>query len=335
MPKIKRHDGTFVSYVDKIDSSQFKQYLYNLERKNESKINRRDSSREKLLRELFEKATQRLESNINSYYMRYATKEGISIAEAKKRASDFDIKQWEKAAARAVKYKDFSPQTNSWLKLYNLKMRASREEAMLAQAGMDMVSLFGEFEDFGKTAVIDESLNEVRRQAGILDGAPIVKDEVVKLVESDFYSTGGFSDRIWSRGGHLDKLHTELKTIMVDMHVNQDGYRKNWRKLAKRMDVAESNAKRLLVTEERRLLSKSRHEMYSKHDFEMYVYIAESGACPVCAELDGLVFYTKEATEGVNRAVMHPNCRCSDYGYKPMYQRDSSGDWEMIPPGDF
>lgn len=333
MPQIKRHDGTIVSYVDKLDTTQLKQQRYNLERKNDAKINRRDLDREKKLKELFKRSTDRLENNLNRYYTRYANKEGISLAEAKKRADEFDIRRWEQAAARAVKYKDFSPQTNSWLRLYNLKMRASREEAMLAQAGMDMVSLFAEFEDMGKQAVVDEAIRETERQAGILDGAPIVKEEVVRLVDSDFYTTGGFSHRIWGRDGHLHKLHRELVPIMTNMHVNQDGYRDHWKKLASRMSVAESNAKRLLLTEERRMIAKSQKEMYKKHDFDQYVYVAEAGACETCAPLDGLVFYTKEIQEGVNFPIIHPHCRCSTQGYKSMERLNQETDeWEMVHP---
>lgn len=335
MPTIKTPDGGYVSYVEKISNRQLRQYLYNLERRNNSVIERRGIDREKKLKEIFQLATERLENNVNRYYANYASKEGISVIEAKKRASEFDIRRWERAAARAVKYRDFSPQTNTWLRLYNLKMRASRQEVMLAEAHMDMITMFSEVERLGHQAVSEEALKETQRQAGILSGQPVVKDEVIRLVDSDFYSTNGFSNRIWGGTGHMSKLSRELTDTITAMHVNQDGYRNNWLALSKRMDVAESNAKRLIVTEERRMIAKSQLHTYTKNGFEYYIYVAESGACPDCAALDGLVFRVDEAVGGVNFPVMHPFCRCSSYGYKPMERLNiESGQWEAVDPRD-
>lgn len=333
MPTIRTKEGTYVSYVEKITNKQFKQYMYNLERKNNAAIERRGIDKQKKLKEIFEKSTERLENNINRYYANYASKEGISIIEAKKRASEFDIRRWERAAARAVKYKDFTPQTNTWLRLYNLKMRASREEVMLAEAHMDMITMFGEVEELGYRAMTEEALRETQRQAGILSGQPVVKDEVIRLVDSDFYSTNGFSTRIWGGTGHMSKLSRELTEVMTNMHVNQDGYRDNWKALSKRMNVAESNAKRLIITEERRMIAEAQKETYLKNDFEYYVYVAEDGACDICAELADLVFEVSEAVSGINYQVMHPFCRCSSYGYKPMERLNATtGQWEAVDP---
>ena len=68
MPTIRTPAGGYVSYVDKITDRQLMQYLYNLERKNNALIERRDISREKKLKEIFNKATDRLESNLDRYY---------------------------------------------------------------------------------------------------------------------------------------------------------------------------------------------------------------------------------------------------------------------------
>lgn len=335
MPTIRTPDGGYISYVDKITDRQLRQYLYNLERKNNALIERRDISREKKLKEIFSKATDRLESNLDRYYKNYATKEGITLAEARKRASEFDIRRWERAAARAVKAKDFTPETNDWLRLYNLKMRASREEVMLAEAHMDMITMFDEVQRLGHAGMTEEALKETQRQAGILSGQPIVKEEIIRLVDSDFYSTNGFSNLIWGRTGHMSKLSKELTDIMTNMHVDQDGYRNNWKALSKRMNVAESNAKRLIITEERRMIAKTQLETYTRNDFEYYVYVAESGACPDCNALDGLVFRTDEAVSGVNFQIMHPFCRCNSHGYKPMERLNTkTGKWEAVSPHD-
>ena len=333
MPTIQTPSGGYISYVRDLNDNQMKQIMYNIERANERRIKRTEKEIEKEIKESIRKAMNRLERNIDGYYRRYATKEGISPIEARRLASEFDIRAWEQAAARAVKYRDFSPETNAWLRMYNLKMRASREEAMLQTAYMDLITMYGEIEELGAEAITSAAIEETKRQAGILGGAPVVEEEMKRLVLSDFNTTDGYSKLIWGVGGHYDKLHRELTEIMTDMHVDADGYRRHWRNLAERMNVAESNAKRLIITEERRMLSKARLETYEKNDFDMYVYVAEPGACDICNALADKVFYTRDAMEGANFPTMHPFCACTTYGYKPMQRLNKeTGQWEAVDP---
>ncbi|RAN62233.1 hypothetical protein B8A44_08150 [Dolosigranulum pigrum] len=299
--------------VDEISDKKLKQKLYNLERKHDNELAKRHINREQLIREYFQRSTNLMRENLERYYMRYASAEGITVAEAKKRASEFDVRKYEKRAAQAVRERDFTPDTNAWLKLYNLKMRASREEVMLAQANLTMIELYDDVEKLGLSAMTEEGMREAQRQAGILGGQPITAEEVQKLVNADFYGNN-FSEKIWGRHGHFHKLQRELRNAMTDMHVNMDGYRKNWQYLARRMQVAESHAERLIKTEERRIISDTQKAMYKKHDFEHYIYVAEADACEECAPLDGLIFKTEDADQGINFPVMHPNCRCSTYG---------------------
>jgi len=332
MPELKKYDGSIVSYVDEITSRQFRQYLYNLERENDNAIAMRDVDREQLIKRLFERTTQALQNNLNRYYMNYATREGITVAEAKKRASGFDIRDYERRAAEAVADRDFSPETNKWLRLYNLKMRASREEVMLAEANLEMIKLYDDMEKMGYETMTDEGLRETQRQAGILNGQPIVREEIENIANATFYGNN-FSEKIWGRTGHYDSLRRELLNVMTDMHVNMDGYRNNYQKLAKRMDVAESHAERLIKTEERRVIARSAMETYKKNEFSHYVYVTEAGACRDCAPLDGKVFRVEDAQEGINMPVLHPNGRCSTYGYHMTERYDTeTGEWVEETP---
>jgi len=61
---------------------------YNAERKAQSDLIKRDVERDKVLKELYQVSYNRMQSQINGFYMRYADKEGLSHAEAMKRASE-------------------------------------------------------------------------------------------------------------------------------------------------------------------------------------------------------------------------------------------------------
>ena len=99
------------------------------------------------------------------------------------------------------------------------------------------------------------------------------------------------------------------------------------------MGVAESHAERLIKTEERRVISRTAVETYKKNGFDAYVYVAEAGACEACGELDSKVFKVKDAQEGVNLPTVHPNCKCSSYGYHIMERFNvETGEWEEESP---
>ena len=85
-----------------------------------------------------------MQSQINGFYMRYADKEGLSRAEAVKRASEFDVTEYRDRARKAVVEKDFSHGTNQWLRLFNLKMKVSRLELLKAELRLEIASLISD-----------------------------------------------------------------------------------------------------------------------------------------------------------------------------------------------
>ena len=58
------------------------------------------------------------QKEIDSFYSKYASAEGITLAEAKKRVSQHDVRAFERKAAKYVKDKDFSKKANEELRLY-------------------------------------------------------------------------------------------------------------------------------------------------------------------------------------------------------------------------
>lgn len=66
-----------------------------------------------------------IERQIYAFYARYAENEGITIAEAKKRADALDIEAYARKAARYVDEKNFSPKANAEMALYNLAMKVA------------------------------------------------------------------------------------------------------------------------------------------------------------------------------------------------------------------
>lgn len=77
----------------------------------------------KNLERIYKNMLSEVSDQIYSFYAKYANKEGISMAEAKRRANKLDIEAYAEKAKKYVKEKDFSDQANEEMRIYNLTMK--------------------------------------------------------------------------------------------------------------------------------------------------------------------------------------------------------------------
>lgn len=63
---------------------------------------------QKRIQKIFQNMQDEITKEINGFYVKYARKEGITLAEAKKKVSQLDIEEYARKAAKYVKEKDFS-----------------------------------------------------------------------------------------------------------------------------------------------------------------------------------------------------------------------------------
>ena len=88
------------------------------------KHNIRDEAEyQKRIREIYQNMIDEMDKEIHGFYGKYASKEGITISEARKRAAKLDIEAYARKAKKYVKEKDFSDEANAEMRLYNMTMR--------------------------------------------------------------------------------------------------------------------------------------------------------------------------------------------------------------------
>lgn len=124
-----------------------------------------------------------------------------------------------------------------------------------------------------------------------------------------------FSQRIWKNSALLNKsVNQTLKTGIVQGLSNKEMAVR----LAERMDVGFSSAKRLIQTETTNVLNQATLQSYEDSGIiSQYQYVAtlDSKTSDICQDLDGKVFDTKDAEVGVNYPPTHPNCRSTTIAY--------------------
>ena len=264
----------------------------------------------KIINSYYDSMMDQIQKEINNFYSRYADKEGITMAEAKRRVSQLDMDAYERKAAKYVKEKNFSKQANYEMRLYNATMKINRLEMLKANIGLELVAGHDELQKFFEQTLTNRTLAEFERQAGIL-GATIQNnaDKARSIVNASF-KNATFSDRIWM---HQDLLKAELSKLLQTGLIQGRSSNVLARELRKQFGVKKGDAERLMQTELARVQVDAQFQGMLENEYEEYEYIAcgNSDVCDVCKELDGQHFKISEAEIGKNAPPMHPWCHCS------------------------
>lgn len=295
--------------------------LYNQERIYQAKLAKRDLERDKALEKLYQESYNRIQDKIDKFYLNYADKNGLTLAQAKAKASEFDVQKYNQFAKRAVKSKDFSQSTNKTLKLYNLKMKVSRLELLQSELAIELQNLGVKQDELLNKARLDELQREIKRQAGILGSTGKVTDRIKSILDADFYGAS-FSERVWAKNGLYKSLERDLFGSLNRIYTDMTGFKQERNRLAKKFDTSKNNAQRLLKTEITRINTSVDLNMMKDNGFDYLIYVTESKPCPICSQFEGMAIKINEGEAGVNLPPMHPNCRCSFYAQHRLEYKD-------------
>lgn len=300
-----------------------------------------------------------VQNEIYSFYGRYATKEGISMAEAKKRVSQADIKALERKAKQYVKdaAKDrranfgktntegyyFSDEANEEMRLYNLTMKVNRLEMLKANIGLELIDGHSKLKKFMGDILQGRTEAELKRQAGILGKTIQNNAQAARVIVNASFHNATFSERIWM---YNDAMKADLSRMISTALIQG----KNPRVFAKELEKyyigeeklkngkkgAKYRAESLLITELARVQTEAQKESYIRNGFEEYTFHANSGCCDICDALNGKHFKVKDMMPGKNAPPMHTRCRCSTSAYEDSADYEAwldaiSGSGEPIP----
>lgn len=269
---------------------------------------------DKEIRRIHQNMLDACQKEIESFYAKYASAEGISLAEAKKRVSKLDIAAYERKAAKYVKDKDFSKKANEEMRLYNATMKINRLEMLKANIGLETIAGHDELEKFMAGILQGRTMDELERQAGIL--GKTIRNNAAKahaIVNGSFHS-GTFSDRIWQ---YQDLMRQDLGKLLQQGLIqgkNARAITKDLRKYLvgdKQGKGATYNVERLMRTELARVQTEAQKQSFIRNGFTHYEFIVNGGCCDICAGLSGKHFEVVKMMPGENAPPLHPHCRCS------------------------
>lgn len=264
---------------------------------------------DKMLEQIYKTMQASIQRDIDAFYGRYAAKEGISLAEAKKRADKLDIEAYATKAKRYVATHNMSKRANEEMRLYNLTMKVNRLELLKANIGMQLVDGFSDIDEFMGNKLNERTTNELKRQAGILGNSVRNSEAMAASIVGASFHNATYSQRVWV---HQEQLKYELHKLLTRGLMQGINPRKLASELSRTFGVSLRNASRLMRTEMARVQTEAQFQSYKRNGFEWYQFhTLGSKACEICRALDEKVFKVDDMLVSENAPPMHPNCRCS------------------------
>lgn len=266
----------------------------------------------------FNRALVDINKDITAFYTNYAKSQNISMAEAMARVSAFDVRGFESTAKQMVADKDFSPNANERLKLYNATMRINRLEYLKSQVGVELAKSNSKIEKLMGEKLTSAYQKRVERQSGILSEQQLkdVLKSAQTIVNADFQGAT-WSDRIWANNDTLKSRLEQLLTRSLVQGINPNVLARNLRdQFKKEFDNARYMAERLMRTETARVQDAAQMKSFEKYGYKYVKWIAEPSACKIClgiaSDNEGVYLVDEVPTIPV-----HANCRCSKAAYVP------------------
>ena len=273
------------------------------------------------LRRYYKSAHKELEREVATLYAKYATENGLSITEARKLIRGDEFKEWRMSLREYVAAAKGDPKLLRELNTLAMRSRISRVEAIHARTLTELIELGNRLQDTTDEhlyrAYLDNyygTLYDFHRTIGLNTPPAAVDRPRVESVLQTKWSGKNYSARIWT---NTRKVATEVQqTILQAIHRGYPIQRLS-KNLAQRMNVAYTNAERLILTELNAVEARASADAMKVADFEYYQFVAtlDRRTCPICGERDGEVYPLSSMNQGENAPPMDPRCRCTIVAY--------------------
>lgn len=283
-------------------------------------------------------AIDEIEKEINAFYGKYASKEGMTLEEAKvvlNKGEKKNFKSLINDMLKMGKKEDFTDAQMKEFKRIYTKARITRLDELetnikyqldiLTNANNEQIGelLKNTYENQYYKTVFDAE--QFRGYSSSFSG---LNNKAVEKAVSTKWLGSNYSERIWQNENNLmTTLNQELPRGLAL------GY--NPRKLAKqvsnKLDSNYNNTVRLLRTEYNKVQTDATIAGYKAAGIKQYQILAtlDSRTSDICRAMNDEIFNVDEAETGVNCPPFHPNCRTTTIAYFEEDEFDKMSEAEL------
>ena len=272
------------------------------------------------LEEMFMDAQRTVQADIERWYGRFASNNGISLTEARKMLTTGQLEEFRWTVDQYIKIGQQANLSAEWLKKLenaSAKFHVSRLEAIQTQIQQQIELLYGNQLD-GLDSLLKkiagdgytQSAFAIQKGIGLGWDITALNQKKLETLLSKPWTTDGrtFSDRIWSKKKELvGSVQKELTQGLL----RGDSPQKITDAIKNRFNVSRYQAGRLVHTETTYFNAISTKQAYQDLWVEKIEILEtlDSHTCEICQPLDGTVIPLAQYEPGVTVPPFHPNCR--------------------------
>ena len=272
------------------------------------------------LEDMFMDAQRTVQADIERWYGRFATNNGISLTEARKLLTTGQLEEFHWTVEQYIKAGQQNNLSTEWLKKLenaSAKFHVSRLEAIQLQIQQQIELLYGNQLD-GVDSLLKQIVSDgythgaftIQKGLGLGWDITALNQKKLETLLSKPWTTDGrtFSDRIWLKKRELvGTVHKELTQGLL----RGDSPQKITDAIKNRFKVSRYQAGRLVHTETTYFNAISTKQVYQDLGVQSVEILEtlDSHTCPLCQPLDGTVIPLAQYEPGVTVPPFHPNCR--------------------------
>jgi SPP1 gp7 family putative phage head morphogenesis protein len=274
----------------------------------------------------YRQAQKQLEGQIAAWYQRFASNNGVTLAEAKRMLNAKELAELKWDVNQYIQYGQENAINGTWVKqLENASARfhISRLEALKLQTQQSIEVMFGNQLDSIDSTMRNvyksgyyHTAYEIQKGVGIgWDFSALDDKQISKVINKPWAVDGkNFSERIW---GNRQKLVNELNNTLTQNIILGKDPQKAIDEIARKMNTSKTNAGRLVMTEEAFFSSAAQKDCFTELDVEQFEIVAtlDSHTSDICRGMDGKHFKISEWKVGETAPPFHVHCRSTTVPY--------------------
>ena len=274
----------------------------------------------------YRQAQKQLEGQIAAWYQRFASNNGVTLAEAKRMLNEKELAELKWDVNQYIQYGQENAINSTWVKqLENASARfhISRLEALKLQTQQSIEVMFGNQLDSIDSTMRNvyksgyyHTAYEIQKGVGVgWDFSALDDKQISKVINKPWAVDGkNFSERIW---GNRQKLVNELNNTLTQNIILGKDPQKAIDEIARKMNTSKTNAGRLVMTEEAFFSSAAQKDCFTELDVEQFEIVAtlDSHTSDICRGMDGKHFPMSEWKVGVTAPPFHVHCRSTTVPY--------------------
>lgn len=263
---------------------------------------------------------------IETFYIRYAKDNQLSLAEARKYLTSKEAKEFKGVTLKRFKdmAKSGNPEYENLLNAVSYRVRISRLEALEMQIEMRMLELYGGkngLQEYTYTGLAEVYQNTYYQnmfaffQTGVhTSKIEALSDDAIKEALTYNWSGKEFSKRIW---GHEKQTMNNIKRELEKSFASGRSIQKTTKAIKDQTDVVKSRVEALVRTESNFFHGLAAQQSYIDAGLEKYEVLAtlDFKTSDICRGQEGEIYNVRDYKPGVTANPFHVRCRTTTIAY--------------------